>query len=370
MSRFDWQTDEDDWDDLPPPTESRPLALWKRLVIILVVFIFVGSSALVALRQIDFRSQKTVTEATADVQSAHDLWRQAVSAGDVQLVAGLLDQERYPLWAEAQLQRIGTGLPLFEREAYGFRLADSHWQENFAAADQINLASTLNHAEVTFTQTYQVLTPAALTETISLEHTLAYHYRDGQWLAGPLANTSWGATRTYRLPHLTLTFPERDSDIMQRLILDWGQLSQQLCAAAPPFRCARTYTLGVEMSSAPNAMYTSLTGVTFTVVPGQRLHAFSTPTYLGRPTEEAGYQALCRAYSHALARQILLDIQQTSSQAEVNGPVWMETRLHELGLAPAPTLQPVFPGNAVPMPRDRLTPICLPNAGQIAAVGG
>ena len=235
MSRFDWQTDEDDWDDLPPPTESRPLALWKRLVIILVVFIFVGSSALVALRQIDFRSQKTVTEATADVQSAHDLWRQAVSAGDVQLVAGLLDQERYPLWAEAQLQRIGTGLPLFEREAYGFRLADSHWQENFAAADQINLASTLNHAEVTFTQTYQVLTPAALTETISLEHTLAYHYRDGQWLAGPLANTSWGATRTYRLPHLTLTFPERDSDIMQRLILDWGQLSQQLCAAAPPF---------------------------------------------------------------------------------------------------------------------------------------
>ncbi len=75
MSKFEWQTEQEEWDDLPPLAETRPLPLWKRLVIILVVLIFVGSSALVAIRQIGFRSQRTINEATSDVQDAHDLWQ-------------------------------------------------------------------------------------------------------------------------------------------------------------------------------------------------------------------------------------------------------------------------------------------------------
>lgn len=368
MSKFEWQTEQEEWDDLPPVEETRPLALWKRLIIIFVVVIFVGSSALVAIRQIGFRSQRTINEATNDVQDAHNLWRQAVANGDVELLAGLLDQERYPLWAETQVQWVTLGYPPVERSAYGFLLADDSWKDDFAAAAQINLASTLSHAEVTFTQTYQITTPSFITQTVVLQHTVAYHYRNGQWLAGPLANTAWGTSLSYRLPHLTIRYPERDETIVMRLMNDWNRLLQQLCNDAPPFRCGRDYTLSIELSSAPNAMYTSLTGIEFTVVPGQRLYAFSTPTYLGIPADDAGYEAVCRAYSRILAQQILTDIQQTSPLPEVKIPAWVENHLSDLGLATGLTPHFAFPGNPVPMPDVRLTPVCVPYAGQIAQV--
>ena len=368
MSKFEWQTEQEEWDELPPLAETQSLPLWKRLVIILVVLIFVGSSALVAIRQIDFRSQRTINEATSDVQDAHNLWRQAVVAGDAELLAGLLDQTRYPVWAETQVRWVSLGYPPVERSAYGFLLPDESWKDDFAAAAHINLASTLSNAEVTFTQTYQITTPSFVTQTIALQHTIAYHYRERQWLAGPLANTAWGASLTHRLPHLTVNYPERDEVIVIRLLNDWNRLLQQLCNDAPPFRCGRDYTLSVELSSAPNAMYTSLTGVEFTVVPGQRLYAFSTPTYLGLPVDDAGYEAVCRAYSHILAQQILTDIQQTSPLPEVKTLTWVENRLTELGLTTSPTPMLVLPGNPIPMPDVRLTPVCVPYVGQIAQI--
>ncbi|MCL4871036.1 MAG: hypothetical protein KJ063_18915 [Anaerolineae bacterium] len=370
MGQFDWQTDteEEGWDDLPPLEPTRPLPLWQRFVIIGIVLSLVGSSALVALRQISFRSQRSSSRAIADVQAAHELWRLAVSQGDTELLADLLDQERYPLWAQIQLRHVETGLSPVYRGTYGFSLAAGGWQDEFAAAYQINLASTLNHAELTFPQDYQIVTTSGLTQTITLQHTVAYHSRNGQWLAGPLANTAWGASRTRQLPHLTFAFPERDSDLVQRLSRDWAEMIRQLCAAAPPFRCPTDYRLTVEMSSAPNAMYTALTDINFTVAPGQKIYAFSTPTYLGRPIDEDGYQALCRAYTHPLARQILLDIQQRSNLRETDSPAWVENRLHQLGLIPPPTMQQIFPGNSLPMPGDRLTPVCVPYIGQIAAV--
>ncbi len=369
MGQFDWQTDNDnEWEE-SPLTESRPLAWWKRVIIILVVSVFVGSTALVALRQLGLRSALTMNQAQTDVQLAHDLWRQAVSQGDAQLLAGLLDQENYPFWAEAQAQRVALGSVLFDRTAYGFYTLDDDWREGFAAATNLTIASTVSHAEVSFTQTYRVFTGLNISQTVTLEHTVAYHYQSGQWLAGPLANTTWGASRTARLPHLTLNYPERDAAIVQRLLLDWSQLVQQLCSNTPPFRCGRDYTLNVELSSAPNAMYTSLAGTEFLVTPGQRLHAFSTPTYLGLPTDEASYQALCRGYSRPLAQQILLDIQNLSRNPEIQAVFWLEQRLHELGLLVIPDVFQALPGNARPMPNDLLSPVCVPNAGRIALGG-
>ena len=366
MGQFDWQTDNDnEWDE-QPLNESRPLPLWKRAVIVFVVLVFVGSSVIIAMRQLGLRSATTMAQAQTDVQLAHDLWRQAVSQGDEELLAGLLDQENYPLWAEAQVQRVAAGMVLFDRRAYGFYTLDDDWREAFAAATDLNIASTLSHAEVSFTQTYRIFTGLNMSQTVTLEHTVAYHYQERQWLAGPLANTAWGATRTARLPHLTLTYPERDAPTVQRLLVDWGQLVQQLCNDMPPFRCGRDYTLNVELSSAPNAMYTSLAGTEFLVTPGQQLHAFSTPTYLGLPTDEASYQALCRGYSRPLAQQILLDIQQRNPTAEINNAFWLEQRLQELGLIILPNVIQALPGNALPMPNDLLAPVCVPNAGWVA----
>ena len=92
---------------------------------------------------------------------------------------------------------------------------------------------------------------------------------------------------------------------------------------------------------------------------------------LGLPVDEAGYEAVCRAYSQPLARQILLDIQANSDLPEVMVYAWVESRLFELGLLASPEVLQVFPGNTRPMPGDRLYPVCVPYAGRIAlgAVG-
>ncbi len=368
MGKFDWQTDEEEWPE-PPALESRPLPLWQRLGMVFLVILLVSSSAIGLLRQMNLRSQETVDQATADVQDAHELWRHAVLEQDTQLLAGLLYDTRYPLWAEAQVQHVGSGVSLVDRTAYGLFLPIGEPGADFAAAPNITLATTLSHAELTFTQTYQVIAPAHLTQTITLEHTLTYHYREGRWLAGPLADTAWGASLNHRLPHLTVTYPERDRPVVQRLLSDWSRLIQQLCADALPFRCDRDYGLQVELSSAPNAMYPALAGIELTTIPGQRLYAWPTPTYLGLPVDEAGYEAVCRAYSQPLARQILLDIQANSDLPEVMVYAWVESRLFELGLLASPEVLQVFPGNTRPMPGDRLYPVCVPYAGRIALGG-
>ena len=139
MGKFDWQTDEEEWPE-PPALESRPLPLWQRLGMVFLVILLVSSSAIGLLRQMNLRSQETVDQATADVQDAHELWRHAVLEQDTQLLAGLLYDTRYPLWAEAQVQHVGSGVSLVDRTAYGLFLPLGEPGVDFAAAPNITHA--------------------------------------------------------------------------------------------------------------------------------------------------------------------------------------------------------------------------------------
>jgi WD40 repeat protein len=261
--------------------------------------------------------------------------QQANADQDVELFNTLLSgvDDR---WVEAQGELVQQS-GLFDRLAF-----DLIWQPPDTAVTQadvengpvnITVNPELNAAELTFPQDYVVAVGNGVTQTIQLQHTAVYRLGTQRWLYAPPEDEFWGEDETVSGAMLRLTYPARDSELAQRLAFDLDDKLEEMCRTLADLNCFTDYRLRVRWASDPQSLLDA-------AQPGHALRSGSqltlpTPTLVGLPVDEAGYQALYRGYANQLVGAAiagLTDYECCSHLAYFQA--LLDYQLDELGLRP------------------------------------
>ncbi len=298
MSNFNWQTEDDvSWDDLEPVTET---AVPRRHPWITYALIVVGVITAVALiyRQVNQRIEAATANATSDILASHNLVQQASINQDVELFNNLLSG-RDPDWVDAQSELLQQG-NLFDRSAF-----DLIWLSSpDTAASQADVESgaigieinpELNAAEMTFLQDYAVAVGNGVTETVQLRQTAVYRQGTQRWLYAPPDAEFWGAFETVTGSMLSLAYPARDAELALRLSFDLDAKLAEMCRSLADLNCPDGFRLSLRLDNDPQSFLDAAQSG-YALGNGLML-TLPTPTLVGLPVDEAGYQALYRGYA-------------------------------------------------------------------------
>ncbi|MBP8000714.1 MAG: hypothetical protein KA314_07160 [Chloroflexi bacterium] len=296
---FSWQTDEEGgWNDPPPQPPPKPQ---RRLPWGWVLGLF--AAALLITIVIYTRIQEQVKETTAraeqDVLAAHQLSQNAAASGDLDLFRLNLSR-RTPDWADVQRQLVSEGL-FMDRTAFGLRW----WEESGillsdAAATPtlpitITLAPDLLSAEIIYEQEYLLSGSATTSETIRLQHTAIYRRGSGRWLRADPLDEFWGETVDIKKQYLTVRYNQRDEAIAIRLAKDLNEQLLAMCQTFPGVTCRDNLPITLLLTRNPQPFFTLLDMEEIITTEGTL--RLPSPTLVGLPTDEAGYQAIMRGYA-------------------------------------------------------------------------
>lgn len=308
MSQFDWRTEDDaSWREppkpLPPESRNRP---WGVIIFILLVLLTAG---FVVYRQLERQIDAATTAVQTDVLATHNLVQTAVARGDLELFRSQLSG-RDPAWTETQESLLTDGL-IQGREFWGWQqpifsppltLADLT-----AVSDPLGLtmAPDLNSAELQFPLTYLVTKADGVTETITLAQTAVYRRGKNRWLLAPPEEAFWGGWVTNRGDLVTLIYPQRDSLVAEQLAADLEVMLRQLCETFPDLACPDDLHISLRLDADPAIVLTATDWETF--LDGRLALHLPAPTLMGRPVDQAGYDALYRAYGAQVATAVIAD---------------------------------------------------------------
>ncbi len=327
---FDWRTEETvHWDE-PPPVDPEPEQPPKRRrwrwVVLLFLLLLVGG-AVGAFWWLQDRVETATTDVTGDVLASHELIAAAAVEGDAELVATFLSGlDR--AWSEAIEMAVLAG-DYQDRTAFGLTWLPANPATAVVSA---TLNPEFNEAEVVAEHVYAYPIGNGLTETVRLRQTAVYRSGPDRWLLAPPNEEFWGETRTKQGFYLTLQYPARDEALAQRLALDMETALAAMCASST-FSCPDGLHVQVEFSTDPATLRSDFATAVF--VEEGRLFRLPTPTLVGVPQNEAGYQVIARGY----AGQVLLPIMRQLSgivpgEQGVFAQAWLDWQLARLGIRP------------------------------------
>ncbi|VAW34006.1 hypothetical protein MNBD_CHLOROFLEXI01-895, partial [hydrothermal vent metagenome] len=164
------------------------------------------------------------------------------------------------------------------------------------------LSPDLRAAELVYPQDYIVQTPAGITETVTMQQTAVYRQGKTHWLYAPPYDEFWGDWVTSSGEYLTLAYPERDAEVAERLAADLDALVGQMCAELEDLSCADDLQLHLRLDSDPDALLAA--NEIEPMLSGSLRLNLPTPTLVGTPIDEAGYQVLYRAYGVRVATAV------------------------------------------------------------------
>jgi hypothetical protein len=323
-SNFDWQAeDEDSWTDLPPQVAAAKPFAWRRLLppaLLLLSLLLAGG---LLARYFQGRVDEAANEARDELLTSHRLMTTAASQGDRELFE-LLVSDQKPAWQETQMALLADGLFLE-------RTGDLQWQGVAETAVEVTFSPDWLAAEVVYYHTYTATPPTAAAVTVSLAHTAVYRRAGDRWLLAPPDATFWGEQLTWNGRFFTLSYPERDAWIVERLAVDLDTTLADACASVAGLRCPRNLELPIVMDTTPAALM-DLAQLETARGDGPAFRLPS-PTLFGLPADEAGYQALHRAYaSRILARFIAGEANWTCCRQALFHQALLDKQLQQLGL--------------------------------------
>lgn len=294
-NNFDWQTEEDaHWEEnlAVRPTEDPPRRSWRWLGLLLVVGLLVLAGGLV-WRQVNEQLAQTQNRLAEEVLSSHNLVQRAAADGDEDLLTPLLSG-RDPEWVAAQKALMAR------RDFWGqaaWRLEPEAVQPYSLAESSVTLNSRLDTAVLVVTPTYQLAdgTP------VQLQQTAVYRQGAGRWLWSPPDDEFWGDWVTAETDVLKANFPARDEEVVQRLLTDLTGVLEQLCAWDSG-ACLEA-PLALRFDTHPAAL-AAVGELEAQLSPGVQIE-LPTPTLVGLPVDDAGYEALWRGYGALVATAVL-----------------------------------------------------------------
>ena len=207
----------------------------------------------------------------------------------------------------------------------------------------------LNAAELTTLQNYSLDIGNGLTQTVQLERVDVYRLGEDRWLWAPPENEFWGIRRRLEGQLLSVRYPARDEAIVHRMASDLEAKLVQLCAM-PDIGCPDDMRVRLTFSPEPDslAQATFINALTLDRErPGEAI-LLPTPSLLGLPQDEVGYQAIFRGYASQFLLITLNDL--TGWECCENVPFYraaVSHQLYELGVGEWPLLN-----SAVSLPNN------------------
>ncbi len=348
---YDWQIGEEKWQATPPGEELRghrpaqdhdvigedavrPRRSHRRVV--LFAFAAVGLVVVSVSLLVARRAHEVTTSITQDVRAVHEVVQRAIAQSDTELLDALVLQSNAG-WRITQRDLLQHAIH-FDRRPFGL-----HLQAVDPQVVQVNLSPDLKEAEVVTEYTYTTVASAGITETVRLQHTAVYRFDQQRWvLAPPGGDDFWGDFITSEGEFLALAYPERDAPIGERLAGDLDAVLAQLCADSTGIQCPAGFRVNLSLSGWASLM-AEVIGTGRLTRAGRVVEIWMlTPTLVGLPIDEAGYQALYRGY----AREIVQAAMSTySARSQLRGALGhvqeiVQVRSIDLDLGPVPIPSP------------------------------
>ncbi|MBK8988612.1 MAG: hypothetical protein IPM39_21500 [Chloroflexi bacterium] len=341
MSQFDWRTEDDAvWREPPPlpaPSPKPGKRPWPILIFILAALLLAGW---VVYRQVRQQIESATTAVQEDILSTHNLVQTAVYRQDLELFLSQLSG-RDPAWTAAQ-EAVWRGGMMADRDFWGWQLPAQPpllltLADLSVEPGQIFLALSpdLNAAELQYPQEYVITTPAGLTTTVALAQTAVYRRGSQRWLLSPPDDDFWGGWVTSEGDMLKLIYPDRDAVVAEQLATDLETMLHELCRTYSALKCPNDLQVSLRLDSDASSLLTAADR-TDLLAAGLAL-SLPAPTLLGVPQDQAGYEALYRAYGGQVATAVIAHL--TGYQCCHHGPffqVFNDYILSHIDLRPWP----------------------------------
>ncbi len=276
-SDFDWRVETDPtWprnEVSPEPGAVQTKSLWLKIGLLLMIL-----SLCVAYFIAHNRANQVETAVHTDIIAAHDLIWQAAQRGDKELFNSLLLIKSQQQW---------QGPATFSHNPFNRPQLDLALQPQSSQIITVAVAPSLDTAQVIAEQQYKT----AVGDPVSLHHTYIYQQQDDRWLLSAPDAAFWGELQQTETEQLVINYPARDAPLVQQLAADLNQLLNQLCQR-PNISCQSVLPLNVNLNTA---------GPASSRMPLFRTAFLPTPSLLGVPVDESGYQPLFRYYGRHLA---------------------------------------------------------------------
>ncbi|MCA9927979.1 MAG: hypothetical protein KC419_05865 [Anaerolineales bacterium] len=292
---FEWQTEEEvDWDvpeeSLPTPRPPRPQRRWFRALLVLAIIVVV--SGMVAYRELFRRVEVGTENVEADVLASYAVVQTAIREQDNDLLATFMSGADFE-WVQALDEMVANGR-FYDRSS----LYLHYLQASAVPTPTLTLSDDLREAELTSTHTYAFEIGHGITETVTLVETAVYRQGPNRWLIAPPKSAFWGQSQTTSGEIFTLSYPGRDAEIAQRLALDIDAKLLELCANFAGMNCPDDFEVHLTLTTNPEWLHAPAEIQSYWLpLEGMRLTSMPTPTLIGLPVDEAGYQVLYRGYA-------------------------------------------------------------------------
>lgn len=340
---FSWQTDEDGetwWAEPDPPhTPNTPRQPRPWKIILLLSLLLITTIALIAHQRLQTLAREREADIRADVLASYTLLNQAIKTHDPEVLLSVLSgSDRH--WSQQQQTHLADGW-LLTRPFLG-------WQHQPLDHTQIRVATPLNEAYVTITQTYHI---ASLADPVRLRHTATFRRGRDRWLyTYPKPNT-WGNTQQLGGPYLNIHYPQIDAPYITELNVHLNEAIDRYCAQLNG-RCQNLPPLHLHLTTDAATLPALFQPYRAKSRPMDTHRTFDlpTPTLVGHPTDTPSRAALYDQYAiYVLAvvnRQLLIG--QRVGQAALDRVLFNE-QLLQMGFPPY--LPPTDPDQPVAMRR-------------------
>ncbi len=282
MSDFEWQTDEEWQDEVIVAAETQ--RSWWGWLTAGGIALIVGGMVWLQLRG---RVQETVQEVEQEVIASFELLYSAIQTGDTELAYTLLSGSDAD-WTKQEQAKIDSAEWLQWPEL-GWQLVEE------PTVSQVVTGGDLRSAELTLSLHYQ------FNKTFfTLQRTLSFRQGETHWLYAPHKPDYWGEDRlTENSPddplQLAFIYQARDAELLALLHTDIIKKHQLFWQQYTP-NAVHTFKPAIvifhEQSQTFSHLLPSLSETTSVTLP--------TPSTIGTPVDELGYQQLLVAYSNYL----------------------------------------------------------------------
>ena len=315
MPTFDWRTDVRELDEAPFvvfEAERRP-SRWRIGLEIIVAF---GLVAFFTYQQVNRWLERVAANVRESPRAAFVVWQTAVMAQDQELFNDLIWQNKQD-WLAAQQTLFAQNL-IFDRPMLGLKAVGE------PVLTAVDLAPNLTSARVTFAQDYQ----SPNYPVTQLQQTATFQLHNDRWLLSPPDGRFWGSWHIDEKDYATLVYTERDAVIGGRLAMDLDQLVAQSCEQ---LACPDGFRLWIPLRTDPESLI-ELTDWQTMVQSGRNI-PLPSPTLVGVPPDEAGYQALLRGYGRwVVAAVFTRHLPWRCCQHKLFYQALLEEQLEEMGL--------------------------------------
>jgi len=347
---LEWKTLEDEegrvQEEAPEVVAQAPQRRGRKrwssvLVALLLVATVIWGVRYVLLERLD----AFAATVEADVLSMHGIVEQAERDVDGALFGSMISPD-YPNWGRTQKEMLLSGAR-WDRPYFNLTLdRGSGDQPPTGTVEDVVFTSDWRMATVTLAYPY-VDADGSL---VTLHQIVTYRDEATGWALVPAYPSFWGETQTFTGRYLTVEYPERDAPTVERLASEWDDMLAAVCGELAGLRCRRTWKLNVELSTQSTPLARMAEGASrgplwkgmshaspFNRGAGRSDLELPTPSLIGSPVDDAGYQAVRAGYAPLIVGGGIADIiGWRCCEKVVFFQALVDKQLSRLGLKPWP----------------------------------